>query len=278
VLGCLDSRAARRSLAAAAWHVGALAYIDAGVEPTGLLVRVDAYVAGAEAPCFECAWSAASYAAQEQRYPCDGDADAAGSAPPTDAPSGLGALAAALQAVECRKLLEGHLDRALVGRQVVLDASWHKHYVTTMRRNPVCRFDHEAWHIDASSPICTIDDVLAASGASSDVDASLCVPGQTFVRRLTCTACKRSCDLVCLSGRLLPVTTSCAACGQRMVAAGFDMADRLRIADLPAATRRGGLRSLGLRRGDVVAIRSAQADRYFLVGTSETRARAVRAE
>jgi molybdopterin/thiamine biosynthesis adenylyltransferase len=71
VLGCLDSRAARRHLAAAAWHVGAIAYVDAGVEPSGMLARINVYVAGDAAPCFECAWDASDYAAQEQQYPCD---------------------------------------------------------------------------------------------------------------------------------------------------------------------------------------------------------------
>jgi molybdopterin/thiamine biosynthesis adenylyltransferase len=265
VLGCLDSRAARRHLAAAAWQVGAVAYIDAGVEPTGMLARVNVYVGGADAPCYECAWQAVDYAAQEQRYPCDvlSGSPASSSPAATNAPSSLGALAAALQAVECHKLLHGRTERVLVGRQIVIDASWHKHYVTALRRNPDCRFDHRVWQVEALPAATSVGALFALGG----VDCTVRVPGHTFVRRLCCIACGRSRTLLRLSHRLSARLRRCAACGHPMQAAGFDMLASLRRADLPDALLRRPPRSLGLLAGDVIALGAADGERYFQLGT-----------
>ena len=261
VLGCLDSRATRRYLAAAAWHAGAAAYIDAGVEPTGLLARLNVYIAGPEACCFECAWDAADYAAQEQRYQCDGPSAVLGppSVAATNGPSSLGALAAALQAIECGKLLDGAVERALVGRQVVIDASWHKHYITTLRRNPSCRFDHQMWRIE---PIPAASSIATAIGLG-DGDAALQVPGRAFARRLTCAGCGRSRTLLHLWGRLRAAARTCSTCGKPMLAAGFDMVERGRASDLPPALLERPLAGIGLLPGDIVAVSTACGDRYF---------------
>ncbi len=257
VLGCLDSRAARRYLAAAAWHTGALAYIDAGVESTGLLARVEVHVGAAEAACFECAWDDRDYAAQEQQYPCNGSADAP-AAPATDAPTSLGALAASLQAIECRKILAGW-DRALVGRRVVLDVAWHKHYVTVLRRNRTCRFDHQIWSIEPMPAVDTIAAVLALG----EGDAALQVPGQPFVRRLMCATCHGERAVLRLSGRISAAERACPGCRQPMLAVGFDMVDRLRRDDVPPTRRDRRLGTLGLVPGDVVAVRDSGGERYF---------------
>ena len=66
-----------------------------------------------------------------------------------NSPACLGALAAALQAIECQKLIAGQSAAALIGRQVLIEAATHRQFVTVFRRNPKCRFDHATWKISA---------------------------------------------------------------------------------------------------------------------------------
>src|SRR5262249_39035744 len=147
ILACLDSRRARQYVNQAAWRLG-VTWIDAGVDAGGLLARVNIYEPGIENTCLECAWDERDYEALEQTYPCSGVANEPA---PTNSPSWLGALAASLQANECQKLLAGKIDKAAIGQQVLLDVLYHKHYVTTFKRNPYCRFSHKVWPIERLS-------------------------------------------------------------------------------------------------------------------------------
>ncbi len=59
-------------------------------------------------------------------------------------------LAAALQALECEKLLAGQHDHLLAGRDLMVDARHSRHYVTRFGHNPECRMpDHTSWEIAA---------------------------------------------------------------------------------------------------------------------------------
>ena len=150
ILACLDTRTARLGVP----------WVDAGVAPDGLLARVNVYVPATDAPCLECAWDDRDYQALEQAYPC---ANAEAGEAPTDAPSSVGALAASLQAIECRKLLMGQKELAAIGRQALLDAERHKHYLTEFRRNPRCRFDHAVCQIeklDSMAGVATVGGML----------------------------------------------------------------------------------------------------------------------
>ena len=69
VAGCLDSLAARQSLAEMAWRMSA-PLVDAGVSPSIPAVRVAGYLPGPCSACLECAFSEDDYAALEQRLPC----------------------------------------------------------------------------------------------------------------------------------------------------------------------------------------------------------------
>ncbi len=254
ILACLDSLRARQYVNEAAWRLGA-PWIDAGVRGDGLLARMNAYVPGdAAGPCLECAWSEADYAALEQVYPCRG----AEAPAPSRSPSALGALAASLQALECQELLGGKAEAVAAGRQVTIDARWHKHYVTTIRRNPKCRFDHENWRVEALE--ChpgrfTVREAL-------DLGGEIRVDGTPFVRRLVCMGCgyRRRVGL-----RLLrPRAPGCPECGRTLVAPGSDRLVRL-DASLPARWLSRSLASLGLRAGDVFG----GGDRYFEIVTEE---------
>ena len=69
ILGCLDSRAARRALNLVAWRLH-VPWIDAGVHGPDLLVRVNVHRPGPDQPCLECAWDARDYEIAQQDYPC----------------------------------------------------------------------------------------------------------------------------------------------------------------------------------------------------------------
>ena len=260
ILAGLDSREARRYANQAAWRLG-VPWIDAGVEAGGLLARVNVYMPGPDAPCLECAWDQRDYDGLEQQYPCLG---AAGAPHATNAPSSLGALAAALQATECAKLLDGRAERAAAGRQVLLDALYHKFYVSEFLRNPACRFDHAVWAIERLRRRPGRIALAQACGTSYlQGERRLRVEGQALVGRLSCPACGAERSLLRLARRLRERDRACPRCGAEMAAPGMDMIERLDPARLGPGQRRRSLGSLGFRVGDVFTVGSADGERHF---------------
>lgn len=253
ILGCVDSRRARQHINEIAWRLG-VPWIDAGVRAEGLLARVNVYVPG-EGPCLECAWSDAEYAVLQQDYPCAGEA---GEDPtPTNAPSALGALAAALLALECQKLLAGCSDQLATGRQVTIDAAWHRHYVTAFRRNRDCRFDHNTWRIEELA--CRPNEFTVRQAL--ELGESIWLEGKPFLRTQTCPACGHARSLLRLGCSLRPAEWACPKCGRHMIATGFDLLERL-DATLPAAMLSRPLRAVGLRAGDVFNA----GDKHYEIG------------
>jgi molybdopterin/thiamine biosynthesis adenylyltransferase len=266
VLACVDSRTARRHINQAAWRLG-VPLIDAGVLADGLLARVDVYVPSPDAACLECGWSAEDYEALEQAYPCQATQAPAA----TNAPASLGSLAAALQAIECEKLLAGRREDALVGRQVVLDATLHRHFVTALTRSTVCRFDHRTVRIeqlDMSATQLSMAQVLALAPVVRGVhgELTLAVEGKSFLTEVRCPVCgdTRS-AFFRLSGRLQPAEATCDRCGRARVAAGFDTVERL-SALLPKSQLARPLSSFGFRAGDVFTLATAEAEAHFEIG------------
>ncbi len=262
ILGALDSRLARMRLGQAAWRTGT-PYIDAGVEPAGLLARVSAYLPGDDFPCYECAWSNQDYLALEATYPCNGGV---ASTRPTNAPSGLGALAASLQAIAAQKCLAGQPELVPFGSQVLIDAGHHKHYLTSYRRNPNCRFDHRVWTIE-DFPLdyreCSLRDALNLAGAGcSGEETWLSVEGKPFVLRLVCAGCGESNRPVRLRDSLDVRDRLCARCGRSTVESGWDLAERL-TSRSPREILGKSLAALGLRRGEVLTIGNAECERHF---------------
>ena len=227
------------------------------------------YVPGVENPCLECAWDDRDYETLEQLYPCH---EFASGVPATNAPSSLGALAASLQAIECLKLLNGQSDRAAVGKQIVLDAAYHKHYVTSFRRNPNCRFSgHEIWDIrslESSVEVLTLAEALALLHQEAGVNSStaLRIEGKTFVTRLTCPGCAATRSLLRLECSLRRSQTGCVNCGRLMIAPGFDALERLSADVVPRSALSRSLSSLGLRRGEVFSVSGDQGEIHFEIG------------
>jgi len=263
ILAALDSKEARRVVNEAAWRLR-VPYVDSGINAQdGLrMARVTVYVPGPDAPCLECAWSDADYYGLEQPRPC---LKGTPQGMPTNAPASLGALAAALQALEALKLLEGDTAHALCGRQMLVDARNHTSMVSALRRNAKCRFDHGLWRIeDLERPHeVTLSQILDnAHGVGQQGRIWIRVQGRPFVRRLQCTECCATRETLCLLGRIPPRTATC--CSRPMQPTGFEMADRLDLASLPARTLAMPIHKLGLRRYDVFTVGSDDGgERHF---------------
>ncbi len=288
ILACLDSRRARQCVNQAAWRLG-VPWIDAGVRSDGLLARINVYRPAADQPCLECAWDQRDYEFIEQVYPCSGNTPPSSA---TNAPASLGALAAALQVLECQKILAGQWERVALGKQVLIDAESHRYFVTGIRRHHACRFDHAIWQIGPAAGVGpagpltvgslrttesdrlrepqghepSIGDALAQAGRG----AALRVEGQVFVRALVCPRCGEARGLPWrLSGRL-GAEQQCVRCQRRMLAPGTDAREWLGESDLTPTALGDAVRSLGLRDGDVFTVRGADGDHHFELGVCES--------
>jgi hypothetical protein len=172
--------------------------------------------------------------------------------PPTNAPSSIGALAASLQAIELEKILADDLEHALVGLEVYLDATHHRHFVTRFRRNPDCRFDHEVWQISRCMDR-TLAEALELAG-DNPTTTTLAVDGDVFVQRLVCAGCGRSESVLGLRTRGAYDRRRCPACKTRMTVYGFSVLDRLSEAGVDAPALGRLLSEVGLRTGDVFTV------------------------
>ena len=254
MLSCLDSRAARRYMNQAAWRLG-VPLIDCAVSGPDYLARVNAYLPGRGNTCLECAWSPQQYADQETKYPCQKEGPLTA---PTRAASALGGLAASMQILELEIVLSGRLDEAAVGRQVMVDARYHRLLSTVMPRNPKCRFDHEVWMIrplDAAPGWISLGELFELAG--NPVRAALRCEGRAFIGRRCCGNGCSPLELPArLDDRLLPRHQRCPECGAALVSAGFDAMSRLYRRDLGKTALRRPMSSLGFRPGDVVSLES----------------------
>lgn len=257
IVGCLDSRRARLALNQAAWRLG-VPWLDGGVRADGLLARVTRYHPGPGLPCLECAWGDADYAALEQRHPCGATA-----VTPTGAPSGLGALAASLLALECQKLLGGEGRPLAPGTTLVMDAAFHRHYLTASGPSPCCRLTgHAPWAIEPfAGPATPLASLLAIGAGGPGGTPTLSVDGRRFVRALRCTGCGSTRRPWRLEGRDGARGRRCRRCGAVLAASGWDLADSLE--GLPARYQDRPLAAFGLRPGDVVTLAGADRDRHF---------------
>ena len=266
ILACVDSREARQYLNEVARTLG-MPWVDAGVEPGSWLARVNVYEPGGDAPCLECAWDQTDYDALPQRYPCESGADS----PATGGSSSLGALAAALQAVECEKLLAGRRAEAAVGAQVVIDASSHTLYRTVMRRNPTCRLPHteplEITELASSVHELTLADALAmgCEGQGDVSSARLCVPMHAWAGRLVCGRCGHETAGPALHRSGRGSGAPCLDCDGTLTVSGFDVLERLGSDTVTTAGFSDTLADLGLRDGDVVGIERSGAWRYVAI-------------
>jgi len=260
ILVCLDSRESRRAVNEIAWRLG-VPFVDAGVEPDGMLARVNVYRPGRGKPCLECAWDQRDYESLEQTYGCDGERKEPA---PTNAPASLGALAASLQAIECQKILAGDWDRVAVSRQVMIDAATHRHFVTSFRRNPQCRFDHRTLTVEPMVCAETLKSVFKHVHARLGEEAvTLTVVGKRLVSQLACPGCLIFSDVFCLEGRLRSL---CRKCGKPMQPVGMSMLDRISAEDIAPALMAAPLGRFGFHHGDILTLSNIETELHFEIG------------
>ncbi len=267
-ISCLDSKRSRTFANEIASRLAVPYWLDTGVEPEQRLARLSVFAPGRDAPCYECAFGEDAYASIEQVVPC-GD-ELSGVAAPTGAPGWLGALAAALASSQLELLWAGRSAEALVNRELVVDATNHSRYVTTLRRNPDCRFLHGPWQVEklAAAPAQLSLGSLSGLSAACGVDgaAVLRVEGQRFLTRIRCVACAKTVSLLLLSRRF--TDSRCPACGDSMAPLAFFTRDRLDLGVLPERTLQRSLASIGFLAGDLFALQQGAVERYFELGGS----------
>ncbi|MHC4766971.1 MAG: HesA/MoeB/ThiF family protein [Planctomycetota bacterium] len=261
---CLDSRLARDHVNRATRRLGVPYWVDAGVDPDGLLARVSVF-RSPDTACYECGRPEGEDTSQEQARPCLGDA---GGPPPTNSPSALGGLAASYQALEIRKILDGDSDTVAAGKQITISAAFHRYFVTALPPDPACPCQHEAWAIqalDVSPGHLSLGDALELEPAGAGT-ASLSVAGRTFVRHMQCTACGWKRALTRLEGRLTRAQRTCAKCGVPMTPVGFTRLERLSADVLPARVLAQPLARLGFEPGDVFTIEQDGREAHHELG------------
>ncbi len=250
ICGCVDSKAARAAINLIARRLG-VAYVDAGIRADGLLARVDVYAADPESPCIECAWGQKDYESLGQAYSCAGQVR---EAPSSRASSALGGLAAAIQAIECQKLLAANGQNSVAGRQIVIEAACQHQYVNILRLNPACRFDHRAWPIQKVSAA-TLGELVAAGAAiMGEAPAAMSVEGRSWVTRLACPGCGEQAAVLRLQGRIDQRLGRCPWCGGARQPIGFNLLPRLDLATARPPCLKKPLTRFGLRAGDVVKL------------------------
>ena len=185
----------------------------------------------------------------------------------TGASSALGALAASLQALECEKLLDADRDCSLAGRDVMIDARHHRHFVTRFDRNTACLMpDHAGWrisqwHADPSST--TLDELTAMAAAipGSHHSVSVAVAGQQFALTLTCTACRQRHAVTHVHrGEWRRRPPRCEACGGTLTATGIDLLDQVTLDAFPEQARNRSLSELGILSGDILTFTTPETE------------------
>lgn len=257
ILACVDSRSARQSINEAARRLGR-PWLDAGVEASQRLARVTLYGATAASACLECRWDERDYAALEQSYPCVAGGGLAPTAP-TAAPAELGALAAALQALECGRRPVSAAAAERDCHELVLAAGAGRLWRSRSLRRADCRLpEHRPWTIVATEldPAATSLQELLTLGAGEQraARARLAVAGRRMSRHWHCPRCGRERELLRLFSTLR--SARCTACGGALVASGYATVEELDSSQLSARERKRSLSALGCERGDVVSVRA----------------------
>lgn len=267
VLGCVDSVAARIKINQIACRLG-IAWLDAGVEPRGHLVRVEGYLPGLENPCFECGLGDADYRLLGSRQPCQG---AVQSTEPTHAPASLGALAAALLAEECGKVLGKNHGSALLSRQIIMSTEAHTQLLNVLRRNPQCRFDHATWSVRRIPGLgigLTLGKTLERLRAVAGGDLSMAVAGTPFALCVRCLGCGSKHAGLHVVGRLAPGRLVCRRCQRGMAVSGLDLMPRVHLG-LPEKLLSLPLSRVGFKVGDVLEVTGVEG-RGFRCEVQET--------
>jgi hypothetical protein len=175
-------------------------------------------------------------------------------------------LAASLQAIEYRKILFGDFGGA--GRQILMEAATHKHFVTTFRRNPNCRFNHEIWNLSKQQAVSLSLSVFDALKLAGPGKARLAFAGMQVARQLACPGCGFTRRILRLESRIAPRAKTCPRCGRGLLVPGFHSLAEFDASELDRAITARSLASLGMREGDIITVNDGANEQIFELGPS----------
>ena len=146
------------------------------------------------------------------------------------------------------------------GMQITIAAAAHKLYVTTLRRNPRCRFDHQTYMIEPLAidfPSTSLDALMSEvrSNSTTRIPLQFQVEGKSFLRELRC-ACGEQKSVFHVEGRLSARDRACPRCHCEMDGVGFSMMPQVSESDLPTDDRRQALAAIGFLAGDLITIKT----------------------
>ena len=266
IIAGLDSLSARLHANAAAWRLN-VPWLDAGLDPSSGLVRVNGYTPSTQTPCMECTLDDEDYASRLGTiHPCSMAGANEGS---TNGSPATGALAGALLTVAANNFLNSAgAAENLFGRQALWDAHHYQYFLSSYRRQPLCRFDHKVWAI---GPLAGVDletplgELFEAIRLASDIPAGsgFALGGQRFTERVMCPGCSHVREGWHLTGRLPLPDRRCPECGKRHLAApGFSTLP-LEPAAVPASVLAMPIGKLGFAWGDVLEVGGAAETKYW---------------
>jgi molybdopterin/thiamine biosynthesis adenylyltransferase len=262
ILSCPDSLAARLHVNEVAWRLG-VCWVDAGVRGDQWMVRVSAFRPQTETACLECSLQAKDYGSAAERESCFDY----GAPPPSRSPASLGALAASLQALECQRILTEDAS-PLWGRQLLIEAAFHHHYVSTFRLNPSCRLDHQVWDLQPLELRLGEDsreDLSDKLGLPAKSNPIVRVAGQHLITGLVCSGCGQEQALETLEFRIGKEARVCADCGG-VRAAPIPYRRRGLCGPPGEGSCRKSLAALGVRHQDVLVVEAdGQVQHYQIV-------------
>ena len=261
LVSCVDNRRARLHLNQVSRWLG-VPWIDAGVLADGGYARVTRFAADPSGPCLTCGWGPRDYQLVEQRYPCQQGGRVA--VPATGASSALGALAAALLALECRRVLRDDVAADRPDDFVVASDRWQA-AATRWVRNPGCLTDHAIRPIDPRRIPLGADLAEAAAEFSPVGDQpakTLAVMGGRFAHQLICRRCGsiQSAPRVVRAGE---ASLRCPGCRRSAAVVGFGLEPNLDLARIAHEPQPTTLGALGCLPEDLIAF-SADSDVRYL--------------
>ena len=263
IVSCVDNRRARLHLNQVSRWLG-VPWVDAGVLADGGYARVTRFGADPAGPCLTCGWGPRDFQLVEQRLPCQKNLGSL--APATGASSALGALAAALLALECGRVLRDQVAADRPTDFVVASDRWQA-TATRWVRNPSCHTDHSLCPVD-SQPISLGMDVTVAAAEFAPRPGqpakTVAVLGGRFAHHVLCPRC----GPIAGPPRLVrpgEASLRCLGCRRTAAVVGFGLQAGIAVEALAGSTNPVTLGALGCLPGDLVALSTPSSVRYFEV-------------
>jgi hypothetical protein len=147
-----------------------------------------------------------------------------------------------------------------------MEVATHKHFVTTFRRNPNCRFSHEIWDLSKQQTVPSSLSVIEALKLAGPGQASLAFAGMQLARQLACPGCGYTRHILRLDSRIAPRTKTCPRCGRELLISGFHSLPKLQASEMEHTISARSLASLGLREGDIIKVNCGTSEHIFELG------------